>query len=115
LLSNNDCSNFIAELISIAAGVAGQPWSGQLTPSFGPLLYDANGNPTPSYGADYALKEYQAALAGGRVTASGNSGRSGDVTTYGTTTNYKTISGTESFTVLGWTTKHCRRSMNHSI
>jgi len=96
LLRNNNCSNFIAELISIAASVAGQSWSGQITPSFGPSL-DQNGNMTPSYNAYYALNEYERALAGGRVTASGRSGRSGDTTTYGTTTNYNTISWNREF------------------
>lgn len=56
---------------------------------------------TPSYGADYALREYNTALAGGRVTASGTSGRSGDTTTYGTTTGYNTISWNREFYSLG--------------
>jgi len=102
LLRNNDCSNFISELISISASVAGQPWSGRITPSFGPLL-DQNGNMTPSYNAYYALNEYERALAGGRVTASGQSGRSGDTTTYGTTTNNSTISWNREFYSLGQT------------
>jgi hypothetical protein len=96
LLKKDKCSNFIAELISITAYVAGQPWSGQITPNLGPLI-DVNGNPIPSYGANYGLNEYMTALAAGRVTASGGSGRSGDVITYGTTTNNSTISWNREF------------------
>jgi hypothetical protein len=87
LLKKDKCSNFIAELISITAYVAGQPWSDQITPNFGPLVNDVNGNPLPSYGANYALDEYTKALQTGRVTASTESGRGRDTTTYGTTTN----------------------------
>lgn len=60
-----------------------------------------NGNPIPSYGANYGLNEYTTALAAGRVTASGSSGRSGDVITYGTTTNNSTISWNREFYGLG--------------
>jgi hypothetical protein len=77
LLRNTNCSNFISELISIAAGVAGQPWRGLITPSFAPLLANANGDLEPSY--------------------QGRSGRSGDVTTYGTTTNNNTIAWNREF------------------
>ena len=100
LRDSNDCRNFIAELISIAAGVAGQAWTGQITPSFDPVR-DQNGGSTPSYGADYALGRYNTALAGGRVTASGVSGRSRDTTTYGTTTGNNTISWNREFYSLG--------------
>jgi hypothetical protein len=65
------------------------------------LVNDVNGNPIPSYGANYGINEYTRALAAGRVTASGNSGSSGDVTTYGTTTNYTTISWNREFYNLG--------------
>jgi RHS repeat-associated protein len=95
LLGQQDCANFIAELISLAASLAGQP-GGLITPSFGPLL-DPSGGLTPSFDQHYGLNEYQRAVTAGRVMASGNSGRSGDVITYGTTRNYNAISWNREF------------------
>lgn len=55
----------------------------------------------PSYTQYYALDEYSNAVREGRVTATGNSGRIGTVTTYGTTTNHSTISWNTEFSGLG--------------
>jgi hypothetical protein len=56
---------------------------------------------TPSYNQYYGLDEYRRAVSEGRVAASGNSGRSGNVTTYGTTRGYNTISWNREFYTLG--------------
>ena len=98
LLSKQDCANFIAELISISASLA--PQSSLLTTSFGPLQ-TLNGGLTPSYDQFYGLNECRTAVSDGRVTASGNPGRSGDVITYGTTTGHNTISWNKEFYSLG--------------
>jgi hypothetical protein len=47
-----------------------------------------------------AIQEFQAALWSGTATI-GRSGRSGDTTTYGTTTNHNTISWNREFYSLG--------------
>ncbi|HEX5704122.1 MAG TPA: hypothetical protein VFX97_13045 [Pyrinomonadaceae bacterium] len=72
-----------------------------MTPTFGPLL-NLNGSLSPGYNAYYALNEYERAL-GDRVFASGQSGRSGNTTTYGTTTNNRTIAWNREFYSLGLT------------
>ena len=100
LLGQQDCANFIAELISLAEPLAVQTGS-RITPSFGPLLAGPNGGLTPSYDQYYGLNEYRRAVNEGRVTASGNSGRSGDIITYGTTTNNSTIAWNREFYRLG--------------
>jgi len=88
--------------MSIAADVApSQPWAGQITPSFHTLLTNASGGLEPSYQPNAALMAYGGALAQGRVTASGVSGRSGNVTTFGVTTNNTTIVWNREFFTLG--------------
>jgi hypothetical protein len=94
LLSLRDCGNFIAELMSIGASLS----TSSTTPSFAPML--GPGGPEPSYTQYYGLDVYSRAVREGRVTASGNSGRIGDVTTYGTTRNHSTISWNTEFYAL---------------
>ena len=55
LLSMHDCGNFIAELMSIAAGLS----TCSTTPSFAPML--GPGGPEPSYTQYYAMDLYGAA------------------------------------------------------
>ena len=98
LLGRQDCANFIAELISIAASLAQD--GSLLTPSFAPLR-NLNGGPTPSYDQYYGLNAYRRAVNEGRVTASGNSGRDRDSITYGTATGHNTISWNREFYSLG--------------
>jgi hypothetical protein len=99
-LGNTNCSNFITELISIAADFSQRGFPTFITHDFAPKT-NLNGSPEPSYGADYALNLYQTALHSGRVTASGNSVRSGDLITYGTTSEYNIISWNRDFYSLG--------------
>jgi RHS repeat-associated protein len=95
LLSQRDCANFIAELISIGASLS----TSSTTPSFAPMM--GPGGPEPSYTQYYAMDEYRKAEREGRVSASGVSGRVGDVLTYRTTTNHHTISWNREFYALG--------------
>jgi hypothetical protein len=96
LLAEQDCANFIAELISIGASLS----TSSTTPGFGPLMLP-NGNIEPSYTQYYGLNEYSRAVGEGRVTASGISGRSGNAITYGETRNYSTIKWNTEFYALG--------------
>jgi hypothetical protein len=94
LLARDDCGNFIAELISIAASLAQD--GPLITPSFAPSR-NLGGSPTPSYDQYYGLNAYRSAVSEGRVTASGNSGVNGNLLTVGETTNHRTISWNREF------------------
>jgi len=89
LRNNQDCANFITELISQTAEIAIQPFNSPPTPDFR-FIMGLNGF-EPSYQPNAALQAYNSALAQGRVTASGRSGIHGNYTTYGTTTGFSTI------------------------
>ena len=101
LRDNSRCSNFITELIALTADIAIQPFNAPPTPNFlpmlslGPLLWERTFEP------NIGLMVYNIALSQGRVTASGASGRSGNVTTYGTTTGHRTIAWHREFYALG--------------
>lgn len=95
LRNNTNCSNFIAELIALAADRAIRPFNAPPTPDFRPRLGPSGLE--PSYQADDALQVYNAALAAGRVTASNRSGRDGDFTTYGITTGFTSIAWNREF------------------
>jgi RHS repeat-associated protein len=100
LLENTDCSNFMAELISIASYLVGIT-NGQLTPMFTPLTAPSANNQIPSFGANYAPGEYEAALAAGRVAPSGRTVRNGDTITFGQTTGNNIITWNKDFYDLG--------------
>jgi YD repeat-containing protein len=87
---SNDCSNFIRDLIGLAAQLRRSAFSNTFPENFDPIL-GPNGDLIPSYTPDTALNAYEAALSQGRVTASGQSGVRGNVTTYGETTGNTTI------------------------
>jgi hypothetical protein len=89
LRNNQNCANFIVELIAQTAEIAIQPFNAPPTPDFRPIL-GPNGFHW-SFEPNAALQAYNSALAQGRVTASGRSGVHGDYTTYGSTTGFNTI------------------------
>ncbi|HET8669931.1 MAG TPA: hypothetical protein VFM05_04700, partial [Candidatus Saccharimonadales bacterium] len=95
LRDNNDCFNFISELMALTADIAIRPFNATPTPDFRPIL-GPNGL-EPSFQPDAALQAYNTALAQGRVTASNRSGRNGNIITYGTTTNHRTIGWNREF------------------
>ena len=89
------CANFITELIALTSVIAVQPFNSPPTPRFDPIL-GPNGF-VASFEPDDALQAYNAAFAQGRVTASGVSGRDGNVTTYGSTTGFGRIAWNTEF------------------
>jgi RHS repeat-associated protein len=100
LLAQQDCANFISEVISIAASLVNN-WGGPITPSFGPMLATPRGGLAPSYDQYYALNEYRRAVSEGRVSFSSERRREGDVITYGETAGNNSITWFADYRSLG--------------